>query len=626
MQLYTNVFPVTDGKVYNQTTNPGWYARLLWTNTTSSSGALAKALQAIIVYNNTPENLAPGQSFTFVQNPQAYKITFIGDTLGASNFDSMSVTSTTVGSFAYTNVGTISAAAKAGKLSITNITEPAQELTLTSSIPNAFSYVGQTGSSVVYDLTPYQLDEVGNIIQYGKDSGYTNTIVAPGASSANAIVLDYWGANTLGAGQWVTPTNPLVVTITGYTSNSAGGTPVSVGIQFTSNAAVGNTLQSANLGFYNITSIQLSRAVPGSLTVNAYGWNPANTVDASGVANSVLLAQLVAIGTVGGTSSGATPALIYTQSGQTYLGAATVSATNTVIYNQQNGQPTNAIALQTDFATAGWTTLPGGVGAIGQYYDLQIGEVAVPSNTAATDYISIGIDNNSAGVTSPFQLNYSVDEAGFTAGTKNNVTYGPSDQGNPINVGPGFRTEKGSKVASIGPSTVTLDLAKAVDTLAFQVGSATATTTSAHSYKLYGPYTVGQATNIANVSIGPVNGSVKLGAGSAYTVTGIGNLTATPSVTTAYQPVWLKNLTTTPLVVLDTQASPGSNLILIGSGYVNALSQQVQSSYNVSITPTSQGPVVQAEGNNKILIAGYYANQTAAAGNSFIQQLYAQAN
>ena len=137
---------------------------------------------------------------------------------------------------------------------------------------------------------------------------------------------------------------------------------------------------------------------------------------------------------------------------------------------------------------------------------------------------------------------------------------------------------------------------------------------------------MGQATNIANVSIGPVNASVKLGAGTTYAVSGIRNLTATPSVTTAYQPVWLKNLTTTPLVVLDTAASPGSNLILIGSGYVNALSQQFQNSYNVSITPSTANPVVQAEGNNKILVAGYTAAQTVQAGNSFIQQLYAQAH
>ena len=44
LQLYTNVYPVVSGQAYNQTTNPGWNVRLLWTNTTSASGG-SKALQ-----------------------------------------------------------------------------------------------------------------------------------------------------------------------------------------------------------------------------------------------------------------------------------------------------------------------------------------------------------------------------------------------------------------------------------------------------------------------------------------------------------------------------------------------------------------------------------------------------
>ncbi len=83
--------PITNGKVFNQTTNPGWFVNLLWTNTTSTTAANAKALQSIIIYNVTPTNLAPGQSFNFIQNPQRNKVTFLGDTLGASNFDSVTV-------------------------------------------------------------------------------------------------------------------------------------------------------------------------------------------------------------------------------------------------------------------------------------------------------------------------------------------------------------------------------------------------------------------------------------------------------------------------------------------------------------------------------------------------------
>ncbi len=222
-----------------------------------------------------------------------------------------------------------------------------------------------------------------------------------------------------------------------------------------------------------------------------------------------------------------------------------------------------------------------------------------------------------------FQLNYSVSATG-AAGTKNNATYtSNTGTGTSFNVQTGFRTEKGSKLVSITPTLVTVNLAKIQDWLQFSVTQSNSTTSATRSYATYGPYGVGQATNIPNVSIGKVNATIKVGTAN-FIVSGIANLTATPSVASATQPVWLKNLTTTPLVVLDSQANSGSNLILIGSGFVNTLSSQLQSAYNISVTPTTQ--ITQAYGTNRVLIAGYNANQTNAAGNSFINQLYAQAH
>ena len=148
-------------------------------------------------------------------------------------------------------------------------------------------------------------------------------------------------------------------------------------------------------------------------------------------------------------------------------------------------------------------------------------------------------------------------------------------------------------------------------------------TTNQHQY---GPFSVGQAVSIpgvTNVTVSQVTGTATLGNNAAYTITGLNNLTATPSVTSALVPVMLKNLTTTPLVVLDSQANPASSLVLIGSGYVNSLSQQLQTSQNITVTPTTQ--IVQAYGN-KIYVAGYTAAQTTAAANQFIQDLYAAAS
>ena len=239
MQIYSNVFNVTSGKVFNQTTNPGWHATLLWENTsTTTQTSNAVALQSIILYNTTPVALSPGSSFSFIQNPSAYKLTFLPDTF--SNYDAITATSSTTSSFTYAN--------PAGS-STKWISEPAQELTVTSQIPNAFTFAGQTGSTVVYDLTPYQLNQ---------DSNAVNSITSN--NLANTITLVYNGAQPT---QWVSSTQPLIVTLTGYTSNS-GTSPTSTSLTFQSNSVT----TTSGTNYYNITGIQLNRALPGPLSIN----------------------------------------------------------------------------------------------------------------------------------------------------------------------------------------------------------------------------------------------------------------------------------------------------------------------------------------------------------------------
>ncbi len=566
MQLYNNVYKVTDGQVFNKTNNPGWYADLLWTNTTS--GTAAKALQSIILYNVSPTTLTPGQSFNFIQKPADFKLTFVGDQLGSANFDSVTA-AVSESTETYQNTGTKGAGAPIPS----NLTEPAQLLTVTSGINNAFSYAGQTSSQVVYDLTPYKLSSTGNSV----------TLTTPTSSNA---VLTYTGANAL----WVSSTYPLTGTITGYlTASSAAPTSASFSFNgFPQGVTLGQT-------FYNVTNIQITngRALSGT------GFQI--VVNTANAASSVALSTLASAGA---------PQILYPISGQSYQGLSSSS----VIYNQQNGQTTQTWAI-TETSTGTPTA-----GGLNNLFGYNMTEQAVPSNTAATDKLGFAIYNSTAGVggQSFLQLNYSI------AGTRNNVTY-TSTQGTVINANAGFRTERGSKVSAISPSMDTFALAKSVDELSLAVGVANATV-SGKKYSLYGPYGVGQATNIANVSIGKVTATAVLASGS-YNITGIGNIQAIPSVASATTPVLLKNLSSSaPLVVLDSQAAaaPQSNYILVGSGFVNTLSQQLQSAYNVTFTPSS-APVFQAYGANRILVAGFYGNQTQSAADSFINALYAQA-
>ncbi|MCL4411512.1 hypothetical protein M1329_01070, partial [Candidatus Marsarchaeota archaeon] len=560
VQLYANVYNVTDSKVFNTTNDNGWSTTLLWTNTSSGTGH-ANQLYGIVLYNTTPTTLAPGQSFSFIQDPSAYKLTFVGESLGSANFDPVTATLST-GSETYYNTphtGT-------GLGNINNITEPAQLLTITSSISNAFtSPAGQVSSSVLYDLTPYALTE---------SFSTSNTL------NANVVMTEY-------SGNFISPTNKLTVTISGYPTSGSSG-PVTTSVTFNSPTET----QSAGEAFYNITAIQLqsNRALPG-LTVNVIAGD-----------GSTVMASLT-------TSS--TPTILYSQTGKSYL----QTTTGAVTYNQQNGQPTSS------FAISGASTTPANtISSSTEFFYYTMNEIAVPSQSSYQDQLAMDIYNSTAGAgASPlFQLNTSTSGKNSLVYTATSATGGAT-----VNASVGFRTERGSKVASISPSSVTVDFAKSVDNLMFAVGPSS-TTAATSTEKMYGPYGIGQSTNIPNVSIAKVTANISVSSTGGATVAGISNLTAIPSVSVATTPVLLNNLPTSPLVVLDSAANPSSNLILVGSGYVNTLSHQLETSQGISITQTS-APITQAYGTNRILVAGYYANQTTSAANTFIQDLYANA-
>ncbi len=573
VQAYSNVYNITSSQVLNQTNDPGWTAELLWTN--SSSSGKPNALQSIVLVNSTSQTLTPGQSFSFVQSPSAYKLTFVGPTLGSSSFDPVTISSQNVGSVSYANLGT-AATGLTGANVVSNVTEPAQELVVTSSIPGAFTAGSAPQSSTLtYDLTPYQLDETlpPALVQTG------NVFIS--AASADTGLVN---ANAV-----------LTVTVSGYNGNTHLNPSFTVNTLTTSPNSIGQV----SGGFTNVTSIKLSRAIPGvTVTVN----------DASN-----------AIATLKPTSASATALVLYAPaSGKVYN---QVTSGLTATYNQHNGQPT------TSFALAGTSGVKFNGGNSNEFFTYTMNELAVPSQSSSQDSVAFGLFNNTGGVSSQplFILN------GTVSGTKNNVTYTPT-VGAAINANQSFVTERGSKVASIGPQQIAFDIAKSVDQLQFVVAPSSASSSNAVSYALHGPYGVGQATNLANVSIGKVTANVSVAPGAHFTVTGISNLTATPSVSAADTPVLLKNLSAgspNNLVVLDSQANAGSTLVLVGSGYVNSLSAQLESALGISVSPTNP-EVLQAYAANttrgaRVLVAGYQANQTTAEANAFIQDLYSSA-
>ena len=570
IQLYSNVVNVTSSKEFNTTYDKGWTTELLWTNS-SSSGGPANELQSIIVLNSTPTHLTPGQSFDFIGNPKAFKLTFEQPTFGSGTYNPVTLSTSETGSVEYQNLGTTSTANTP-----LNVTEPAQELMVSapSSLSNAFEVAGVPSSSVMYDLTPYAFN--------------TSTV------STSNVPITVTFANTLD--NLITSSHTLQVTLKGLTNTGGTATPIQVTFKHSYFAgATSNTLIGSNSNMAVVTNATLSEPMPG-ITV-AVG------TATSGTANVLTTAA---------------PEIMYLKSGQSNYYLTSGSSIN---FNQNNGETPS-------FSLTPTTANPNSISTHGPYafYTYTMNEYPVPFNTTAMDSFSLEIANaTSGGPSSAFDLNYSL------TGAHDNVTYTTNTQNSlatsvaSFSVKQGFYSERGSEVASISPGSVTINFAKGVDMLNFVVSPYNVTAVSKH-YKTVGPVGIGQPVpNVQNVTVANVTANISVSDVSGATVTGISNLTAIPSVSNATTPVLLKNLTTSPLVVLNSTANPSSNLILIGSGFVNGLSAQVQAANNVTFTPTS-APVLQAFGSNRVLIAGYYANQTTAEANAFIQDLYASAS
>ncbi len=586
IQLYSNLVQVKDGTYFNQTNDKGWQVNLLWENT--SSGGAWDALAGIVIYNTSPTTLGVNGKFTFISNPSEFQVTFLGDTLG-NNYDPVTFSTSYSASYEYTdNLGGTASYSGATSAALENVTEPAQLLTVTSQIPNAFTYAGTSSSSVTYDLTPYTFTQVDNGV----------------GASGNAVnvLIDYTPEGSVVAnGNYISSTHQLSVQVFGTT---ASGSSDQGTVTFTSAPTGVDTVQATGTlpaGLYNVTSIRLEPngpLPPGSLTVSvesAVGDTLATLSESTGVST-----------------------VLYSISGKSYPYAEAATSSNVVDYTQP-GQSSEPFTITAD--TSGQSAT-----GLGQYYSYSVEELAVTTNSLALDSLSFGLVNNTGGITAEpfFNVNYTA--SGLQ---HNNVTYSNSSGGSGFAVHAGFRTERGSEVAPMTSTTQTFDLAKAVDTLQFVVGPVTSSNTTVSTTTNYGPYTVGQSTNIANVTIAQVNASCTFSS-TTCTVVGENALVATPSVTQAVVSSHL-NTVNTPIAVLDTNANNASSLIVVGSAYVNSVAGQIfaanpqfASSFDNGGASGPNAVTVQAFGN-KILVAGFTANQTVTAGNQFITQLLAAA-
>ena len=629
IQLFSTIENVsgTPGSSNNFPSMPGWLTELRWTTnqTTAPSGQSAFAanaeLEGIVVYGNrtTSTTLTPGQTFQF---PGNWKLTFAGDSLGAvssgnSNYDPISFTTsqgtstysnpavttnpdTVTSSYGWNGIGfdTATGTAQTKNVNATAITEPINIFSVKSSLANGFTISSSSStlpsptssvSTVNYNLDAYQLTP----------NNAVNTMsLSPTANTVNYgvyIEVQNNGVN----GNYVSNSNPLQITVTGYSKSSTGtitktSTPFTITNSLEGAGATNATVQ-AGTAFANVTNIQLNTALPYP-GVNVLVYDTANTM--APTANDVLVATLNYKG----------PVVYYPYSTYSYNIAVPISSAN-VVYNGEGSQVYFDLEANHAVQTVGDN----------QYFTYNVPEISNPgSPNTPNANVMIGIVNGTFLTSGPYIVN-------ATNGNGNSFQY-TSSIGSKVKAPAGFRTERGSYVGPFSsPTSVTLSEAKSIDTLQFVVGNYNTSVNT--STVTTGPYGIG-ASILPNVTIANVTAKCAFSTTSC-TVTGLDNLTATPTATQAITHVPL-NTATTPLVVLDNQSSSTATLISIGSGYelssgvyVNSVSQQIISQNNVNFGPGSV--IASAEGSNRILIAGYTAGETVQAGNQFIQQLISNA-
>ncbi len=194
-----------------------------------------QAAFATAVYNSQTTSFHQTTTSTTISTTTVATTTVSGSSNSIKLSNGVNLTTGYLNAVQYQNLGVPTGPLIGGLPGLTNMTEPAE--TLTASTKN---------STTVYDLTPYELVQLGNATSIG----------------ANQVTLYY------SAGPWVSIINPLIVTIGGYQTKQSNS------IQLQTVTFNTNNTYALPVPLYNITSIKLSRPLPGTVQVQVWSSYP----------------------------------------------------------------------------------------------------------------------------------------------------------------------------------------------------------------------------------------------------------------------------------------------------------------------------------------------------------------
>ncbi|MEM3369888.1 MAG: S-layer protein [Candidatus Micrarchaeia archaeon] len=193
----------------------------------------------------------------------------------------------------------------------------------------------------------------------------------------------------------------------------------------------------------------------------------------------------------------------------------------------------------------------------------------------------------------------------------------------------GFVSQKGSVIASRSASSITFKMAKKLGEFQYFLMPSSSTVSEGTSTQTLseGQQVTVQESTVKVKEISATVGACSVSGGSAACTASSAGMSAVLDVAgtpaSASFAVPYKMSSTERLVVLDSEAPTAESLILVGGQLVNSLTASAIAGTDVKIDKPGV-KVVSAVSDNRIVVAGYTADDTQQAAADFISQLLAQ--
>jgi len=589
MSVFSQELTLTNGQTIDSDLNKNWTVNLGW-KSYSTTSVNNWTLANITLTRSSIEYIKEGESVNAIESPALFQLNFAGSTLTDAQRDSLKIDYTSLSSYYDSESATIA------------ISDDSRDYVCLTSAMKAFTFsatppAGDTRYKVCIGLgnaSPmlYEKPDKGMIRWVPQVTAATLNFSVGAIGATNYSVLVYDGSI------WVNKTQDNGAVGTGTVLNLT--TNWSASTSWGSPANTAQYIFRLNGSLYNTTALNV--------------WSGSNHSNLTGLTGYLALVN-------------ETGKVIYLINSSAYMPAYMSYpfdvANVTLGYSIQDNSAENNVITFVD----GTISTTGAIGneTITAYEYLNKG------GQVSTSGFAVGSNaNGTFSFVADMTGQKFIAAAGDTSESKLTVGYlSPSGVSTSGTREAGFMSQRGSKIDSRSSTSMTLKMAKKLGELQYylkssgtNISAGTAVSTLAEGQQV----TV-QDSTVKVKSISQTVGACSVSGGTSGCTADKGAMKAVldvagaPSSAEFSMPYQFS--ATERLVVLDSEAPTAESLILVGGQLVNTVTQRTISGTDVKIDKPGV-KVVKAVSDQRIVVAGYNAEDTTAAASQFISELLAK--